>query len=161
MILSSFNRFTKRAGKRRRGAVLVEAAIVVPVFLVFFIGILEYCRYIMMLQVVTNAAREGARYALTHTLPATVGGVTAGNATSDVTTVVSKAMAGKTLTGQTVQVFQSDSLGNNIGAWTDTQADGYICVRITGTFPFIANRIFYAPTSFSVTSQAVVRCEAN
>src|SRR4051812_15199302 len=45
----------------RKGATLVEFAIVVPVFLLFVFGIIEYGRMIMGQQVITNAAREGAR----------------------------------------------------------------------------------------------------
>jgi Flp pilus assembly protein TadG len=53
--------------RRRHAAHLVEFAVVVPIFLLFVFGILEYCRYIMTLQVMTNAAREGARYAVVTT----------------------------------------------------------------------------------------------
>jgi Flp pilus assembly protein TadG len=53
--------------KQRRAAHLVEFAFVVPIFLLFIFGILEYSRYVMTLQVMTNAAREGARYAVVTT----------------------------------------------------------------------------------------------
>src|SRR5262245_39782959 len=87
----------------RRGAAVVEAALVLPVVCMFLFGILEYCRYVMTLQVLTNACREGARYAMIHPQPVTVDGVTYGNATTDVQAIISKAMAGKTLiSGQTV-----------------------------------------------------------
>src|SRR4051794_9788125 len=49
-------------GKRsRKGATLVEFAIVLPVFLMFVFGMIEYGRMVMVQQVITNAAREGAR----------------------------------------------------------------------------------------------------
>jgi Flp pilus assembly protein TadG len=53
--------------RRRHAAHLVEFAFVVPIFLLFIFGILEYSRYVMTLQVMTNAAREGARYAVVTT----------------------------------------------------------------------------------------------
>jgi len=74
----------------RRGAATVETALVLPICLLFLFGILEYGRYIMVLQVTTNAAREGAHYALSHTQPVTIQGVTRGNATADVVNVTTR-----------------------------------------------------------------------
>jgi hypothetical protein len=53
--------------RRRTAAHLVELAFVLPVFLFFVFGILEYGRYVMTLQIMTNAAREGARFAVVTT----------------------------------------------------------------------------------------------
>ncbi len=53
-----------RNSRRRSGATTVEVAVVLSVFLMFLFGIFEYCRYLMMIQVTTNAARDGARYAV-------------------------------------------------------------------------------------------------
>ena len=49
---------------RRRGAALVEAAVVLPLFLMVILGIVEFGRAMMVGQLVTNAAREGARRAI-------------------------------------------------------------------------------------------------
>ena len=46
---------------RRRGAALVETAMVLPIFLSVTLGIIEFGRAMMVSQLVTNAAREGAR----------------------------------------------------------------------------------------------------
>src|SRR4029077_20340838 len=51
----------------RPAAALVETAAVVIVFLLFLFGIFEYCRLIYVQQMVENAAREGARYAIVNT----------------------------------------------------------------------------------------------
>jgi Flp pilus assembly protein TadG len=48
---------------RRRGAATVEFAVVVPILLLFILGIIEIGRLVMVAQVDTNAAREAARYA--------------------------------------------------------------------------------------------------
>ena len=45
----------------RRGAAAVEFAIVAPVFFMVVLGIIEFGRMAMVQQVITNAAREGAR----------------------------------------------------------------------------------------------------
>src|SRR5687767_3509461 len=49
---------------RRRAAAAVEFAVVVPVLLLFLLGIIEYGRLLMVAQITTNASREGARYAV-------------------------------------------------------------------------------------------------
>lgn len=56
----------RRPAAARRGATLVEAAFVLPIFLLFVFGVFEYGRYLLVLQVSTNAAREGARWAAVH-----------------------------------------------------------------------------------------------
>lgn len=53
-----------RRRQRRRGLTAVEAALVMSVFLMLLFGMFEYCRFLMVLHVTDNAAREGARYAV-------------------------------------------------------------------------------------------------
>lgn len=52
-----------RKGQRRRGAAAVEAAAVLPVLIIVMFGIWEVGRLIQIKQILTNAAREGARTA--------------------------------------------------------------------------------------------------
>ena len=132
-----------------------------PLVFMFLFGILEYGRYLMTLQIVTNAAREGAHYAVTHTNPIVISGTTYGNGTSDVTNMVTNAMGGQSLSGQSIQVYTSDSLGNNIGTWTDTQAGQSICVKITGNYSVLMSKMLFLPTSIPVVAQAVMRSESN
>ena len=120
--------YAGRANRGRRGAAIVESALVLPLVIMFLFGILEYGRYVMTLQIVTNAAREGARYAVEHTTAITISGTTYNNGTSDVTNVVNNAMAGQSLASQSVSVYMSDTLGNNLGTWTNAQAGNSICV---------------------------------
>lgn len=49
--------------RTRRGASVVEMAIVLPVFMMVVMGIIEFGRGMMVGQLVTNAARYGARLA--------------------------------------------------------------------------------------------------
>jgi Flp pilus assembly protein TadG len=158
-IIRSNRRLSSRSN--RRGASAIEAALVLPVVVLFLFGILEYGRYLMFLQVFTNAAREGVHYALAHTDPITIAGTTSGNATSDVTNAVNNALAGQQLTGQNVQVYASDSLGNNLGTWTSGQAGQSVCVRITGNYPVILPRLLHLANSIPVVAQAVMRSEGN
>lgn len=64
-----------RAPGRRRGASAVEFAIVAPIFFLVVLGIVEFGRMVMVQQVITNAAREGARISVLDS--ATAGRVTA------------------------------------------------------------------------------------
>jgi Flp pilus assembly protein TadG len=50
--------------RRERGAALVEAAITVPIILLISVGIFEFGRAYQTWEVMTNAAREGARLAV-------------------------------------------------------------------------------------------------
>ena len=50
--------------RREDGAALVETAFVLPIMLLVCVGILEFGRAYQTWQVVTNAAREGARVAI-------------------------------------------------------------------------------------------------
>jgi Flp pilus assembly protein TadG len=150
-----------RRARRRRGAVLVEAGLVLPLVLMFLLGITEFGRYFMTMQVFTNAARVGAEYASKHTSPIVIGGVTYGNATSDVQNAVTSSLGGQQLTGQSITVFASDQSGNNVGTWTSAEAGEYVCVQITGTYTFSVPKMLSLPSSMSMTFQSVMGSEGN
>lgn len=138
---------------------MVQTALVLPIVLVFLFGILEYGRFVFTLQVLTNAAREGCRYAVTHTNSVTLGGTTYGNATSNVTTIVSNMSAGVALKSQTTTVFASNSTGTNQGTWTSVQAGNCVCVQISGTYVPVISKLLNFPTSVPVQCQSVMRVE--
>ncbi len=54
----------RRKHQNRRGTALVEMALVLPIFLMVVLGVIEFGRAMMVSQIVTNAAREGARSAV-------------------------------------------------------------------------------------------------
>jgi len=49
---------------KRKGAAMVEMAVVLPIFFMVVLGIVEFGRAMMVGQLATNAAREGARLAI-------------------------------------------------------------------------------------------------
>ena len=51
-------------GRSRRGVAAVEFAVVLPVLLLFLLGIVEVGRLVMVAQLATNGSREAARYAV-------------------------------------------------------------------------------------------------
>ena len=62
-----------RLRNNERGAALIETAITIPMILLIAVGIFEFGRAYQTWQVLTNAAREGARMAVTpsSTVPTT------------------------------------------------------------------------------------------
>jgi Flp pilus assembly protein TadG len=54
----------RSTGRRRRGAVALEFAILISFFLLLLFGMIELGRAIQVSQILTNAAREGARRAI-------------------------------------------------------------------------------------------------
>lgn len=50
--------------KKRRGAAVVEFALVAPLFILLVFGMIEFGRMVMVQQVLVNATREGARQAV-------------------------------------------------------------------------------------------------
>lgn len=68
--------------RNERGAALLETAITVPIVLLIAVGIFEFGRAYQTQQVLTNAAREGARQAI-------IEGVSDGQVTTTVRTYMS------------------------------------------------------------------------
>src|SRR5262245_22303160 len=96
---------TRNRPGRRPGVTLVETAFVLSIFLLVILGICEYGRFLMTLELLKHAAREGARYASVHTNDAT---------TADVQNRVDQALGGQggQLQGYdkrtSIQVFKGD-----------------------------------------------------
>ncbi len=145
----------------RRGSALVETAFILPVCVLLIFGALEYGRYLMMLHLVNNAAREGARYAVSHTQPIVLEGVTYGNSTSDVVNTVNTYLTDKRLVNQSTSVYLSDSSGNNIGTWTNAQAGQSICVQVAGQFQWFTPTLLKLPSQTNMQVRAIMRTEIN
>ena len=82
-----------------RGTTIVESAIIMLAFFMFLFGIMEAGRFINQRQALTNAAREGARFAVaplsgTDTLPST----------GEIQAVVDQYLSAASMTGATVLV---------------------------------------------------------
>lgn len=66
-MISDRRRRTRDGARRRsRGQALVEFALVVPIFFLILFAIIDFGRYVYYVQILNNAAREGARYAIVH-----------------------------------------------------------------------------------------------
>ncbi len=141
----------------RRGAHIVEAALVLPILLLLIIGVMEYCRFIFLLQVAENAAREGARYAVVRTGD--------GTTLANIKTQVDNAMAGRQseLAGYTVTVdnVNPDTGAVQAGTWSDAPFGGAIRVRVTGTYTFIVPSLLKLPSTLSISVNSMMSSEAN
>jgi hypothetical protein len=150
----------------------VEAAFVLSLALLFLYGIVEYARFLMVLHVANNAAREGARYAVVHTGD--------GTTQAQVIGVVTGRMSGvdAQLTGYNVNVFAVDPSGiYDTGTntykypptlqpwaghnWNDAQYAGGIAVQIQGAYQPILPTFLLMNPSMQLNVISMMNSEAN
>jgi len=144
------HRFVRRAIAGDAGAELVEFALVLPMLLVIVFGIAEFGLIFQRNQVITNAAREGARMAILPGFTTTPGGdvearvnayLTAagvpGTATTVVAPVVTTLPSGATMQIQEVTVtytYAGSFLGPVIsmigGSWGPITLRGVASMRV-------------------------------
>ena len=103
--------------KNERGAALLETAITIPIILLISVGIFEFGRAYQTWQVLTNAAREGARIAV-------INGTSADQIRGAVKNYAK--VGGLTVTDDQIALDQGVALGGN--DWTGSQ--------ITISYPF-------------------------
>ncbi len=145
----------QRADSQRRGAYVVELAFVVIIFLMMLFGIIEYCRFTFIHQVIDNAAREGARYAVVNTSDTTV--------TNDTIAYVKQKMSGvdSMVTKYTCDVYKGDANGVKSGLAADAGFGEYIVVQIDCDYlPFLPS-ILYLNGTYHLTTKGMMYSEAN
>jgi Flp pilus assembly protein TadG len=109
--------------KNRRGAAVVEFAVVAPIFFLLVFGLIEFGRVVMVQQLLTNASREGARL-----------GVLSDSTSSQVQSRVVSYLSGANITIATSNVnvvYASDSSSGE-------------SVTVTVSVPF--NQVSWLPT---------------
>jgi hypothetical protein len=144
---------------RRSGAYVVEAAVILPFFLLLMMGIFEYCRFLMIRNLTDHATFEGARFAVVHTYDKT---------TADVQQKVNDFLAGQQgqLSGLNIDVFKANpdadpNTNAKIGEWTDARFGDWIMVKITGNYTPALPSFLMMPSTISLRAQTMMRCEAN
>jgi Flp pilus assembly protein TadG len=145
-------------GKRsdqRRGTTAVEMAAVCLIFFLFMFGILEYSLILYTYDVMQNAAREGARYAV-------VDGADT-NLVTDVQAYVKTLMMGRDTANSnySCSVYLSDSSGNNIGSATSATFGQYIGVSISLTYTPITPGLFLPSSAFTLQTKCFMTSEGN
>lgn len=109
-------------GKTRRGAVLLEAALVLWILLMLTFGLVEFAHFYFTQHNLTGAAREGAR-----------AGIPAGASNADITQAVTNTMS--------ASGFSSDSYTMSISPDAGTAAQGTeINVTVSSTWGSVGIR---------------------
>jgi Flp pilus assembly protein TadG len=133
--------------RSQRGSALVEAAIALPVFFLMLTGIIEFGRAFNVYQVMTDAAREGARLAV-----APIAGSQVRPDDTQVREEVYRFLdsAAISRSSTTVEVTQSTAIMNDVDT-TFTE------VTVENQYEFL----FMPLPSVRLTTQAVMRNETN
>jgi Flp pilus assembly protein TadG len=136
---------------RRRGAAIVEAAIVMNIFLLLIFAIFEFGHF-MVKQLMDNAARDGARMASTGALTVT---------TAQIQAQVTQELSGQGPSNLTINVFQANpTTGANIGPWTSAGLGGTVAVQITGNYQPMLSIAALIPNPIAISSVAMVYSES-
>ncbi len=144
----------------RPGATLVESAFIISIFLMILFGIFEYGRFVMTKQLMDNAARTGARWAVANTMSGT---------TTQVQGVVNTALGPAKNQLQSysqssnISVYAADSSGNLISGvtWSNVGFGSNIAVVVTGNYKPILPTFLHMNSTITLTAKAVMASEAN
>lgn len=150
-----------QSATKRSGATVVEFAAVSTIFCFFLFGILEYTLFLYTYDVMQNAAREGARYAVVNSEDA--------NLVADTQTYVQSLMMGlnNTNTNYVCNVYLSSNTGANVNSTTPvanatTATFGQpICVQITLTYKPLTPAFFLPSSAFTMQTMCYMTSEAN
>jgi Flp pilus assembly protein TadG len=136
----------------RGGAAALETARVMILVATFFFGVFEYSRFVMDLNLLNNAAREGRRYALVNNTSTTV--------TSDVQTTVTNYMAGRNTAFTGFSVTVSGTQQGTSTPVNNLVPGDLITVKVSGTYKFLNIIPFNPmPSSLSVSGSVTLACE--
>ncbi|MCG8404633.1 MAG: pilus assembly protein [Phycisphaerales bacterium] len=129
----------RRNGNKRRGAAVVETAVIAPILILGMLGMMEVGYAFMVRQTVTMSSREGARAAA---LP--------GGTLADVNTAVDAAMGAANLSGYTTT--------SNIDTLGPTDLEVWVKVTIPlDRVTFTGN--LFGGGSFDISSTTTMRRE--
>ena len=155
----------RRAKIQRKGHIVVEMSLILPLLLSLLFGMMEYGRFVMLQNLLTNASREGARVAAM-----SVGSTNTSINTAYIQNIVTQKMAGFSITNQTVNVYKyntsnpSDMSQN----WQTAIAfQDQVAVSITGNYgpmlPFyqINPLVITLPRAIPVQVTAIMMCESS
>jgi Flp pilus assembly protein TadG len=135
----------------RSGAAAVEAAIVMNIFLLFIFAIMEFGHFVMVKQLMDNAAHDGARLASTGANTVT---------TAQIQALVTQELVNQAPANMSIQVFQANpTTGANVGPWTSASLGTPIAVQITGQYVPMVALANLLPLPVNVSSEAIIYSE--
>jgi len=140
----------QRRSTSERGTAIVESAIILPVFFLLLFGVFEASRFMNTQQVLTNAAREGARFAVTpltqtNTLPSS----------GEITTRVNDFLGSASITGATVTV------DNAVSVVTGSITTTYTRVRVDEPYQVLTVPGFFSMLQVTLRGEALMRNETS
>ena len=135
---------------------MAEAALTLPIFFLILFGIFEYGRLFLVRNLVADAAREGARFAIVNTASATTT-----NVQNKVLGVLGSQQA--QLKNLTIQVYATDGNGNPLSgvAWNSAAFGNGIGVQVDGDFTPSLPTLLLMPNLIHVSTAAIMNSEAN
>ncbi len=141
---------------RRPGGAMAEAALTIPIFFLVLFGIFEYGRLFMVRNLIADAAREGARFAIVHTNDRT---------TADVQNTVLGVLGSQQaqLKNLTIQVYATDGSGNPLSgvAWTSAAFGSGVGVEVAGDYTPSLPTFLVLPRLIHLNTAATMNSEAN
>jgi Flp pilus assembly protein TadG len=164
---------------KRSGTYAVEFSLVFPVLIIFMFAIFEYGRFLMVRQLIDNAAREGARLAATRSdftyNSSTQTYVAQSLQTSDIQNTVVYFLANQPLengsnqplTASDIQVYRADpttglAMTDTKGSdWTKCSFGESIAVAINCRYQPMLPSFGYVTNPDPVTFICLMRSEAN
>jgi len=142
-----------RAGNRQRGATIVEAALTILLLFLFLDGVLEFGRMYNIYHVITNAAREGARFAVA---PVSVQG--SSPTSTQVQSTVQSFLDSAGVSGATVTVVRCQGTACNPVMPPVNGVDEYYWdINVTAPYSFVAPNLLGTKTIPTVLLQSDAR----
>ena len=158
----------------RRGAAAVEASLVIGIFFVLLFGVFEYCRFLMVLHVTNNAARDASRYATVNVANDQMTassirqyakdrmGGTEKNVKNFEVAVYPCTLSGSTLVPKSLTTSSADPFNSadpNNPAWNAASFTERIAVTIRGSYEPITPLLLLLPSSIPINITAVTGSE--
>jgi Flp pilus assembly protein TadG len=133
---------------KRSASAVVETVAVVIVFLMLLFGVLEYCRYLFIRQLVANATREGARFAVVNTNSATLD--------ADTKAKVTQMMGGmdQKVRNFTVQIYAGDANGNMAFEYDPNDPQNYAYQTDSSGNKYLMDNTTPTPNKFNIQSDS-------
>jgi Flp pilus assembly protein TadG len=139
--------------QQQRGGTLVEAAFTITILIMFIMGIVEFGRAYNIYHIITDAAREGARFGVTpqqstNTLPSS----------TQVQSVVNQFLSSGGVTGATIAVTYPTQTINGVQLQ-------YTSVTVNAPYIFVVPQLLFGAgsnlTSVNMQTEASMRDETN
>jgi Flp pilus assembly protein TadG len=143
-------RIRSRQCASEQGTTIVEAAIILVAFLMFLFGIFEASRFINTRQVLTDAAREGARLAVTP-----LSGTNILPTTAEIQARVDQYLASANLTGATTTVDP------NVSVVTGSVTTIYTRVHVEKLYQVLTVPYFFNMLNVTLAGEALMRNETS